>query len=359
MRELHLGMTGPDVSQWERFLVAREVLARPGTGTFDAETRSATQAYQRAASIEPTGRADAPTLARAVADGLLDAALEELPPPRPPAAKRVDLTVLIPVLVAVVGGLFTAGVAILNARNTAQNTLAAEREKLRSSIILAAIRTEDTAQSLANLKFFADLGFIELDADRLARFERDPAAIPVLPVETPRLLSSAERDALLEGTGFTVTESGSSTVSLDEGWQAENIITVDVPQLRGVPTVGGEPFSGRLRFHRVAAPALLAAFEEIERLGLLGDIQSFGGAFAPRVVRGSVSRLSAHALGIAIDINVAANPFGQPPAPEGTPGSVLRLVPVFERHGFVWGGRSSRDPMHFEYADRAVLFGAN
>jgi hypothetical protein len=256
----------------------------------------------------------------------------------------------------VIGGLFTAAVSILNARSASENALAAEREKLRSSIILQAIRTDSPQQALANLKFFAQLGFIDLDPAQLQELERQPGSVPVLPTESSRVLSMAERDQLLGRPEIRRQEPGSVTVELDEDWVKENIVVVEIPQLRGVPTASGGTFAGNVRFHKKAAPALQAAFAEIERRGLLGDIKSFDGSFAPRVVRGSMERLSAHALGIAFDINVQANSFGEAPAPEGTPGSVRRLVPIFEGHGFVWGGRSRvPDGNHFEFADRAAL----
>jgi hypothetical protein len=88
---------------------------------------------------------------------------------------------------------------------------------------------------------------------------------------------------------------------------------------------------------------------------LLGDLKTFDGTFAPRVIRGTTRTLSAHALGIALDINVPWNALGRAPA-AGSEGSVLRLIPIFERHGFAWGGSSTRpDGSHFEFADRDRL----
>jgi hypothetical protein len=55
--------------------------------------------------------------------------------------------------------------------------------------------------------------------------------------------------------------------------------------------------------------------------------------------------LSLHTWGIAIDLNVAGNQVG-------TPGTMdPRVMRIFERWGFAWGGRwSVPDPMHFELA---------
>ena len=92
-------------------------------------------------------------------------------------------------------------------------------------------------------------------------------------------------------------------------------------------------------------PALRQALEELERRGLqrLVDRGDYAGCFAAKDIptTGGVSR---HAWGLAIDLNAAANPYGQPSAQDP------RLVRVMERHGFAWGGRwPTPDAMHFEY----------
>jgi hypothetical protein len=52
-----------------------------------------------------------------------------------------------------------------------------------------------------------------------------------------------------------------------------------------------------------------------------------------------------HAFGLAVDLNVSSNQLG-------TKGNIdPRVVEIFERWGFAWGGRwSPPDPMHFELA---------
>ena len=97
-------------------------------------------------------------------------------------------------------------------------------------------------------------------------------------------------------------------------------------------------------------PAAMAAFAEIEAAGLKNRILSFDQAFTPRTIRGAASRLSAHALGIAFDLNCKWNVFGQPAAETGHEGSVKELVPIFTKYGFKWGGTSAgRDTCHFEF----------
>ena len=49
-------------------------------------------------------------------------------------------------------------------------------------------------------------------------------------------------------------------------------------------------------------------------------------------------------------INAAFNPFGKTPPPPDTKGSVRKLVPIFKKHGFKWGGEFPiPDGMHFVY----------
>ncbi len=65
---------------------------------------------------------------------------------------------------------------------------------------------------------------------------------------------------------------------------------------------------------------------------------------------GAVSR---HAWGLAIDLNAAANPYGERSTQD------RRLVEVMERNGFAWGGRwATPDAMHFEYMGEGTGAGA-
>ena len=81
------------------------------------------------------------------------------------------------------------------------------------------------------------------------------------------------------------------------------------------------------------------------------------GTFYWRNVRGS-ERLSSHSYGIAIDIAVKQSDYwrwGNSKAKETDEIEYknripLKLVEIFEKHGFIWGGRWYHyDTMHFEY----------
>jgi hypothetical protein len=116
-----------------------------------------------------------------------------------------------------------------------------------------------------------------------------------------------------------------------DNWDTQNIITVDIPQLKDVPGANG----GKIQFNKLAADQLKAAWAEVESEDLLDRVLSWEGSLARKSVKG---RLSSHALGLAFDINFKFNPSGVVPPAADEEGSVRELVPIFEKHGFVWGG---------------------
>ena len=102
----------------------------------------------------------------------------------------------------------------------------------------------------------------------------------------------------------------------------------------------------RLSVHRrLVVPfqrALGTIWTHHEAWASIGDT---GGVYAWRPMKRS-KRLSRHAWGIAIDLDVHDNP-------DGSAGSMHpHIVASFEAEGFEWGGSWSareRDPMHFEF----------
>ncbi len=148
---------------------------------------------------------------------------------------------------------------------------------------------------------------------------------------------------------FDWKSNGSTAVTILGDWVERNIVTVYIPQLDGVPTYGGR-FSGRVRWHKDGVEQLQHAWRQIEAENLLSEVLFWDGTFVPRRKAGG-NTLSHHSWGIALDINADWNPFGDAPAFSGAKGSVRRLVPIFEAHGFAWGGRWHKpDGMHFELA---------
>lgn len=118
-------------------------------------------------------------------------------------------------------------------------------------------------------------------------------------------------------------------------------------------------FGQVLRVTRIngAAASLRAVAAELARQpALLPYARPSAGAFVWRKIAGT-SRLSLHALGAAINLNTAYSDYWLWKGyREGQAGIRYRnrlpptLVRVFERHGWIWGGRwYHHGTMHFEY----------
>ncbi len=109
-----------------------------------------------------------------------------------------------------------------------------------------------------------------------------------------------------------------------------------------------------IQFHRKAAPALLAALNEIwdycqhdqAKIDAAG-VSKYAGAYNHRMVRGSSTKWSNHAYGTAIDLNAEENGlYAKGNMPQF-------VIDAFCRQGWMWGGWYSgrKDPMHFEAVD--------
>jgi len=92
-------------------------------------------------------------------------------------------------------------------------------------------------------------------------------------------------------------------------------------------------------------PIFASVFSKIQSAGLQERLTSFGGCFSFRPQR-TGTKLSAHAWGIAIDLNPETNQ-------QGTAGNLDQaIIAIFRNAGFQWGGTwqgKSRDPMHFQF----------
>jgi hypothetical protein len=106
-----------------------------------------------------------------------------------------------------------------------------------------------------------------------------------------------------------------------------------------------------------AADALRAVVAELQTLDedILPYLVDPGGSFNYRRVLGT-ERLSAHSYGIAVDINVAKSNYWRWVHGAETDDLAYRnqipyeIVEIFERHGYIWGGKWYHyDTMHFEY----------
>lgn len=150
---------------------------------------------------------------------------------------------------------------------------------------------------------------------------------------------------------FEYTSDEQGNIIVIGNWKEENIITIDVPQLKGIDMYGKPKATGSIYFHKKAAAQMQALWAEWEKAGLLHLVKTWNGTYSPRCIRGSQTKLSNHAFGTAFDINVKWNGLAKRPALVGEEGSVRELVEIANKLGFYWGGHFSRkDGMHFEIA---------
>lgn len=144
---------------------------------------------------------------------------------------------------------------------------------------------------------------------------------------------------------FNYTEGTSGSIQIDSAWIHSNIVAYSHAAVNK-----NRPFD----VHQKAKAYFDFVFNEIQAQGLQDGILEFGGCWVPRhICHDPAKALSSHSWGVAVDLNVSWNGYGRQPAPAGSIGSVLELVPIFNKYGFAWGGHfggKSIDPMHFELA---------
>ncbi|MDX2179358.1 MAG: M15 family metallopeptidase [Bryobacteraceae bacterium] len=175
-----------------------------------------------------------------------------------------------------------------------------------------------------------------------------PLVFPARPGFAP--LDTAARAAAFGTFSFVPapTQTDREAIRIVDNWERENIVRVQIPQLIGI---AGLHTNGFARFHKRAAPQLLALWKAWGDAGLLGRVLSWAGAYDARFIRGSQTVLSNHSFGTAFDINAPENPLNRPTAAAGQRGCVWELVAIAHAHGFFWGGHFTRlDGMHFEIA---------
>jgi len=120
----------------------------------------------------------------------------------------------------------------------------------------------------------------------------------------------------------------------------------------------------RLPFSKIngAARALEAVSQELDRLPERFDAYLYpsAGTYNCRPIAGT-RRMSAHGHGIAIDIALKHADYWRNAKP-GRDGAYAykneipaEIVRIFEKHGFIWGGKWHHyDTMHFEYRPELV-----
>jgi len=122
-------------------------------------------------------------------------------------------------------------------------------------------------------------------------------------------------------------------IEVDPAWRRTHLVTTPVPLL------------GQVTCHRGIVPQLRGALADLRSAGLGRLVETFNGCFVPRFIsRDPTAMLSHHTWGIAVDMNLVGNYYGDPPHQHP------RLVSTLERWGFLWGGLFVvPDGNHFEY----------
>lgn len=128
-------------------------------------------------------------------------------------------------------------------------------------------------------------------------------------------------------------------------WEQERIVRIELPAPLQYAS------DKNVLIHKVAVHLLIAdltaeVFHEIHAAGKWKALENFGGGYNFRNVRGSTTKISLHAFGIAFDFDLFDNPLG------GIAHMDPVIISLFEAHGFFWGGnfKNRPDPMHFQYA---------
>jgi hypothetical protein len=132
--------------------------------------------------------------------------------------------------------------------------------------------------------------------------------------------------------------------TLDPRWQADFLARVALPFPLVLSWDRAQSVT-QMTCHKKLCEVFASVFAAIQAAALQNKITTFGGCFSFRQQR-TGSKLSAHAWGIAIDLNPETNA-------QGTSGDMDSAISeIFRNAGFEWGGDwqgKVRDPMHFQF----------
>lgn len=110
---------------------------------------------------------------------------------------------------------------------------------------------------------------------------------------------------------------------------------------------------------------LKAVSDELDQLPpeYIRYLRNPGGTFVWRKIAGT-NRQSTHSFGMTLDINVQLSNYWRNDRPDKNGIYTyknqipLKIVEIFEKHGFIWGGKWYHyDTMHFEYRPELLLEG--
>lgn len=145
-------------------------------------------------------------------------------------------------------------------------------------------------------------------------------------------------------TPYMTTDGG----ILAAAWESRILTPVALPAPLHVAG-GGQ--TKVIRCHRLIAPSIARALDDLYAKGNWLLLQDYGGCYCWRTQRLAAHARSRHSWGIAIDLNVHDNPM------MGTPKMAPEVVLAFKLAGFAWGGDFVHRPdgMHFEFYDVTKL----
>lgn len=133
-------------------------------------------------------------------------------------------------------------------------------------------------------------------------------------------------------------------ISTNLNWYKNNITSISIPQLKNITK-----YWEKVKVNKHVSHQFVGVFEDIEKEGLLKYILSYGGVYNPRFTRNGTGKLSQHAIGLAIDINMKWNQLGKIGANINEEGTIIPLIPIFNKYGFLSGSTfHKRDDQHFQ-----------
>lgn len=141
-----------------------------------------------------------------------------------------------------------------------------------------------------------------------------------------------------------------------EPGNTDNFVVIDLPYPMRIAW-DTKVTTKRMQCHKLAAGPFKAVFAdllaqygltELQRLG----IDLFGGCVNIRTMRGSKTKWSRHAWGIAIDLDPARNGLKtKKPVAQFSKPEYKAMIDIFTKHGFIgYGPAKDYDWMHFELA---------
>lgn len=188
-----------------------------------------------------------------------------------------------------------------------------------------------------------ELGFLLVETSTHVAFDYLLPPLPKFRPTTPYLMKSHLGN-------FSFIEQVDQTLAITDNWVKENIVHIEIPDLQL------EKPLPELKFNKKLDSKIRELFDAWREKNVMHLIKSIDATFELRYIKGHHGILSAHAYGIAMDINKKWNPIGHLPVYKDKIGSVRELVPIANQLGFYWGGHMKRsEGAHFEFARLNLL----